>query len=83
MGSEMCIRDRYTLIALTAGAMKINLPLFVLGSLFGRAIRFGVVAYFVHFFGPRAVEIAKRNVLLISVVVLTAVALLVFLKLHF
>jgi membrane protein YqaA with SNARE-associated domain len=73
----------YTLVAITAGALKVNLFFFIIGSLLGRAIRFGVVAYFVHFFGPRAVEIAKRNVFLISAIVLAAVAVLVFLRLHF
>jgi membrane protein YqaA with SNARE-associated domain len=73
----------YTLVALTAGALKINLLLFVVGSLCGRAIRFGVVAYFVHFFGPRAVEIAKRNVLLISLIVLIILVTLATLHFHF
>ena len=67
----------YTLVAIVAGSLKVNLFMFVVGSLFGRAIRFGVVAYFVYFFGERAVEIAKRNILLVSVVVIFLVGILV------
>jgi undecaprenyl-diphosphatase len=73
----------YTFVALTAGALKINLFLFFIGSLFGRAIRFGVVAYFVHFFGPRAVEIAKRNIILVSAIVFVAVVIIFILRRHF
>lgn len=58
----------YTLIAIVAGSLKINLFMFIAGSLLGRTIRFGVVAYFVYSFGERAVEVAKRNVVLISLI---------------
>jgi membrane protein YqaA with SNARE-associated domain len=72
----------YTLVAITAGALKVNVLLFIVGSLVGRAIRFGVVAYVVYFFGPRAVEIAKRNVLLISVIIVLLVSIFILFRLH-
>ncbi len=72
----------YTLVAITAGALKVNFLLFVVASFLGRAIRFGVVAYVVHFFGPRAVEIAKRNVLLVSGVLVFLVLMLILFRLQ-
>lgn len=68
----------YTFIAIVAGSLKLNLFMFITGSLIGRAIRFGVVAYFVHFFGERAIELAKRNIVLASGVVVVLVAVILF-----
>ena len=72
----------YTLVALVAGALRVNLFFFIMGSILGRAVRFGVVAYFVYFFGERAIEIAKRNILLLSAVVIV-LALLYILSRHY
>ena len=53
----------YTLVAITAGALKMNLFLFIVGSLIGRALRYGIVAYVVYFYGEQAVALAKRHLL--------------------
>ena len=67
---------------MVAGALRVNLFFFIMGSILGRAVRFGVVAYFVYFFGERAIEIAKRNILLLSAVVIV-LALLYILSRHY
>lgn len=64
----------YTLVAVTAGALKLNLFLFIVGSLVGRALRYGIVAYVVYFHGEKAVALAKRHLIsstLIIIVLLT------------
>lgn len=64
----------YTLVAVAAGALKLNLFLFIMGSLIGRALRYGIVAYVVYFHGERAMALAKRHLIsstLIIIVLLT------------
>jgi membrane protein YqaA with SNARE-associated domain len=42
----------YKLFTIAAGAFKIDFTVFVLGSIFGRASRFFMVAGLIYFFGP-------------------------------
>lgn len=70
----------FTLLAVAAGALKINLFMFIAGALLGRAIRYGIVAYVAYFFGKRAVAIAKRNILRTSIVFLVLITLLILSK---
>ena len=72
----------YTLLSFTAGALKVNLFLFIMGSLAGRALRYGIVAYVAYFFGERAVEMAKRHLLVSSGVVLVLVAVYILVVLY-
>lgn len=57
----------YSFVAIAAGAFQGNFLMFVLGSLLGRALRFGIIGYFTYTFGERALAIAKKNILLFSV----------------
>ncbi len=43
----------YKLFTITAGAFRINFPVFVLASLVSRAMRFYLVAGLIYFFGPK------------------------------
>jgi membrane protein YqaA with SNARE-associated domain len=52
----------YTFVALVAGALKGSVLMFFLGSVIGRSIRYGIVAYFVYTFGEHALELAKRHI---------------------
>jgi len=69
----------YTLVAVAAGALKVNLFAFITGSLLGRAVRYGLVAFPTYFFGERAVAIAKRHAL-ITIFVLVVLGVLYFLS---
>jgi membrane protein DedA with SNARE-associated domain len=59
----------YTLFALAAGTLKINILAFIIGSILGRTVRYGMIAYPAYLFGEKAVEVAKRNRLLVASVV--------------
>ena len=43
----------YKLFTITAGAFRINFPVFVLASVISRAMRFYLVAALIYFFGPK------------------------------
>lgn len=58
----------YGLVVIAAGILKGNIFMFILRSLAGRGIRFGVVAYLTHRFGNKALVIAKRHLKLTSIV---------------
>jgi membrane protein YqaA with SNARE-associated domain len=57
----------YTLVAAVAGALKGSLIMFVLGSIAGRIIRFGVVGYLTYRFGDLALQIAKKHLKTLSI----------------
>jgi len=46
----------YKLVAITGGLLKINLPLFIIASLIGRAFRFYLVAYITKTFGEQVLQ---------------------------
>ncbi|MEY2665818.1 MAG: hypothetical protein RLZZ480_923, partial [Candidatus Parcubacteria bacterium] len=50
----------YGLVVIAAGALKGNVFMFIAGSILGRAMRFGIVAYLTYRFGERAVTLAKE-----------------------
>ncbi len=62
----------YGFVVIAAGVLKGNLFMFILGSLAGRGIRFGVVAYLTYYFGERAMEIARKHIKTISLSALAA-----------
>lgn len=70
----------FTLTALAAGAIKGNLLLFLLGAVIGRALRYSVVGYFSYKFGDRAMELAQKNIVILSVLTVIAVAIYVWFK---
>ncbi|MEK7462016.1 MAG: VTT domain-containing protein [Patescibacteria group bacterium] len=63
----------YGFVVIAAGVLKGNIFMFILGSLAGRGVRFGVVAYLTHTFGESALEIAKKHLKKISLVAFLAV----------
>lgn len=70
----------YTLVALGAGFMKANPLLFILGTLVGRGGRYILVGYLTHRFGDQALAIARRHLLLVTI--LFVAAGLLYLMLH-
>jgi membrane protein YqaA with SNARE-associated domain len=72
----------YGFIVIAAGVLKGNILMFIAGSLLGRSLRFGIVAYLTHKFGNRALDLAKDNLKLLSVIAVGVVALYVLYKLY-
>lgn len=57
----------YGFVVIAAGVLKGNIFMFILGSLIGRGLRFGVVAYLTHKFGSRALDIAGKHLKTLSI----------------
>ncbi|HEY0964597.1 MAG TPA: VTT domain-containing protein [Candidatus Paceibacterota bacterium] len=70
----------YTLVAAVAGVLKGSLVMFILGSVAGRIIRFGIVGYFTYQFGDVALQIAKNHLKIVSVLSVLAVLAYIFYK---
>ncbi|MDF2569101.1 MAG: associated Golgi protein [Sporomusa sp.] len=71
----------YKFVSITAGALKINMPLFLLISFLGRGKRFLLEGVLIYYFGPQAVEMFtqhKDDLLIISVIVITVVGLIAY-----
>jgi membrane protein YqaA with SNARE-associated domain len=73
----------YGIVVVAAGVLKGNIFMFILGSLLGRSLRFGVVAYLTYRFGNRALLLAKKHLAASSVVAVILVALYLGYKLYF
>ncbi len=52
----------YKLFTITAGALSMNFPLFVLASLVGRGGRFFLVASLLHYGGPRYADSLRKHI---------------------
>jgi len=63
----------YKVFTIASGVMALNLPVFLLGSLLSRGLRFFVVAWLVAAFGPRLMPYIKRHAGWLSVVLILAV----------
>lgn len=72
----------YGIVAIAAGALKGNIFMFILGSLLGRSLRYGVVAYLTYRFGERALTLARENLKLASLIVIALAALYILYKLY-
>ncbi len=57
----------YGFVVIAAGILKGNIFMLILGSLLGRGIRFGVVAYLTYRFGESALTIAKTHLKTLSI----------------
>ncbi len=68
----------YTLVAIVAGFMKGNALVFVLASLVGRGIRYGVAGYVIYLFGPQAVAQVRKNLFIVSILTVLATAVYLF-----
>mgnify|MGYP001819752968 CR=1 FL=1 len=71
----------YTITAWVVAVGEGSLILFIIASVFGRGFRYGVVGLCTYWFGPRALTYARRSLGVTTVVMLTLVALYVWLKL--
>jgi membrane protein YqaA with SNARE-associated domain len=67
----------YGFVVIAAGILKGSLLMLILGSILGRGIRFGVVAYLTYAFGERALTIAKKHLKKLSIAALVLAALYV------
>ncbi len=71
----------YKFISITAGALKINMPLFLIISFLGRGKRFFLEGILIYYFGAQAVEMFtqhKDDMLIISLIVIAATALVAY-----
>jgi membrane protein YqaA with SNARE-associated domain len=71
----------YKFVSITAGALKINMTVFLVISILGRGKRFLLEGVLIYFFGPQAVEMFtqhKDNLLIISLLVILAAAIVTY-----
>jgi len=66
----------YKIIAIASGFLHISFLTFVVASIFGRALRLGLVGYATHAVGPKALPVVRRNLYKIATV--TGIILLVY-----
>ncbi|MEM9336711.1 MAG: VTT domain-containing protein [Patescibacteria group bacterium] len=71
----------YTIVALAVGFAGANFWLFLLASLIGRGLRYTIVGWVTYRFGDHALAIARRQILLVTIIGIVLGALLVWLKL--
>lgn len=71
----------YTVTAWVVAVGEGSLLLFIVASIFGRGFRYGVVGLCTYWFGPRALTYARRSLGLTSVIVVLAVAAVLWIKL--
>ena len=69
----------YKVIAISAGATGIMLPVFIIGSILGRGLRFYLIAYLAFFFGESAINFINKNLALSSVIITIIIIALCFL----
>ncbi len=72
----------YGFVVIAAGVLKGNIFMLIAGSLLGRSIRFGIVAYLTHRFGNRALALAKENLRLFSIIAIALAALYLLYKIY-
>ena len=66
----------YKIITITSGIAEVNIIAFVLMSIFGRGIRFFIVAYLVKFFGNPALLFLQKHLLVSSSIL--GIAIIIF-----
>jgi len=71
----------YTLVAMAAGFMKANIPIFIFASIVGRFVRYAIIAWFTYAYGQQALEMAKQHLLWASIACF-ALAFVYFFYLH-
>lgn len=70
----------YTLVAMGVGFVKGNFFWFLLASVLGRGARYAIVGVITYMFGEQALIIARRRVMLVTLVCVTGAALVLFFK---
>ncbi|SDE72622.1 hypothetical protein SPACI_020050 [Sporomusa acidovorans DSM 3132] len=71
----------YKFISITAGALKINMPVFLVISFLGRAKRFLLEGILIYYFGPQAVEMFthhKHDTLIISLLAVFVIGIVAY-----
>ena len=71
----------YKFVCITAGALKIRWPLFIVVSFFGRAKRFMIEGILIYYFGPAAIELFNQhsnNVMVASAIVVVVIAVIIY-----
>jgi membrane protein YqaA with SNARE-associated domain len=71
----------YTIVAWTVALSSGSLIVFIIGSIVGRSIRYGIVGWCTYRFGPLAMQYARRSIAVTSVVIFILVGLYLWLKL--
>lgn len=71
----------YTITAWVVAVGEGSLVLFILASIIGRGIRYGVVGVCTYWFGPRAVRYAQRSLGITSIVLLLVAGTVLYFKL--
>lgn len=68
----------YKVFTISAGLFRVDLFIFIIASLLGRAIRFGAIGYVVEHYGKEIVEksIKYSNIITVAVVIIIALVLL-------
>jgi membrane protein YqaA with SNARE-associated domain len=74
----------YKLVTIISGAMHYSLPMFVLGSVVTRGLRFGLVGWASQRFGPQIVPLIEKRMwlVLLGVIVLIAAVIVAINFLH-
>lgn len=62
----------YGLVVIAAAVLHGSIIMFIAGSVLGRAIRFGIVAYATYHFGDRALHFARQNIMWVSILAAAA-----------
>ncbi|SMC82632.1 YqaA family protein [Sporomusa malonica] len=71
----------YKFVSITAGALKINMPLFFAISFLGRGKRFLLEGVLIYYFGPQAVAMFnqhKDDLMIISLIVIAGIGLIAY-----
>ena len=68
----------YKLIAISAGATGVPLTIFFLGSIFGRGVRFLIIALLSYYLGEKAIKFIQNN-LALTTLVLGVIILIIWL----
>jgi len=68
----------YKIITLTSGIAEVNVFAFIMMSLFGRGIRFFIVAFSVKYFGQSALLYLKNNIFISTTILGIAIIAICF-----
>jgi len=71
----------YKFVSITAGALKVNMPLFLVVSFLGRGKRFLLEGVLIYYFGPQAIEMFtqhKDDLLIISLIIIATAVLVAY-----
>lgn len=70
----------YKVFTILAGLFRINISLFIIASLLGRGLRYGLVSFFTYYFGATVVRVSLRYANHITVALVLAATIYFMLK---